>query len=373
MEDPISTTSVPKPRSRARPRASRSGNASASTTAPVTPPTPMSSSPSTENPRVETSGNFWEWSFYEPANRPDAPKKRGECGNPSVCEGEEFWREFWPRCKNAPQILFGNPLGDFVVVGYKSRRTINEAVVSVIREISSFDDEEMTKYRGDLMIFRRTDGKTDGYPPEYLVRCEGENDDTIDISLLLLREGVEKDRPGPHTFAYMRNRVRTILFELLTDYVMTRDAERGILEQTIRETFSHTTSRIWKDPIVKQIYKTTFTRVWRNLLPTSHPQSVGNPKLLLNVRAGLISAEDLASLPPHKLWPEKWQHLEETRILKQIATLEGDEASASTTDMFQCRKCKERKTRYYQMQTRSADEPMTTFIYCVVCGNRWKE
>jgi hypothetical protein len=25
-----------------------------------------------------------------------------------------------------------------------------------------------------------------------------------------------------------------------------------------------------------------------------------------------------------------------------------------------------------QMQTRSADEPMTTFVSCVACGNKWK-
>jgi len=25
-----------------------------------------------------------------------------------------------------------------------------------------------------------------------------------------------------------------------------------------------------------------------------------------------------------------------------------------------------------QAQTRSADEPMTTFVLCYICGNRWK-
>ena len=39
---------------------------------------------------------------------------------------------------------------------------------------------------------------------------------------------------------------------------------------------------------------------------------------------------------------------------------------------FECKRCKQKKTFYYQLQTRSADEAMTTYVYCTVCGNRWK-
>lgn len=39
---------------------------------------------------------------------------------------------------------------------------------------------------------------------------------------------------------------------------------------------------------------------------------------------------------------------------------------------FQCGKCKQRQVSYSQAQTRSADEPMTTFCECLACGNRWK-
>lgn len=40
--------------------------------------------------------------------------------------------------------------------------------------------------------------------------------------------------------------------------------------------------------------------------------------------------------------------------------------------MFQCGKCKGSRTTYFQMQTRSADEPMTTFVTCLGCKNKWK-
>lgn len=36
---------------------------------------------------------------------------------------------------------------------------------------------------------------------------------------------------------------------------------------------------------------------------------------------------------------------------------------------FKCKKCKSDKTHVAQAQTRSADEPMTTFVTCMECGS----
>ena len=40
--------------------------------------------------------------------------------------------------------------------------------------------------------------------------------------------------------------------------------------------------------------------------------------------------------------------------------------------MLTCGKCKMKKTSSYEMQTRSADEPMTIFATCLCCGHRWR-
>lgn len=39
---------------------------------------------------------------------------------------------------------------------------------------------------------------------------------------------------------------------------------------------------------------------------------------------------------------------------------------------FCCSKCSSWRTDYYQLQTRSADEPMTTFVTCYHCNHRWR-
>ena len=57
--------------------------------------------------------------------------------------------------------------------------------------------------------------------------------------------------------------------------------------------------------------------------------------------------------------------------MKQIATLE--KSLMASTDLFECRRCGKRECTYREVQTRSADEPMTIFVLCLGCGNRWKE
>jgi len=56
--------------------------------------------------------------------------------------------------------------------------------------------------------------------------------------------------------------------------------------------------------------------------------------------------------------------------LDEISTTEIKDAEIC--GIFECGRCKSYKTTYYQLQTRSADEPMTTFVTCVNCNKKWK-
>jgi transcription elongation factor S-II len=99
-----------------------------------------------------------------------------------------------------------------------------------------------------------------------------------------------------------------------------------------------------------------------------------NPLLRERVLRGELDAARLVRMTAQELAPaELIEQQRKSREYHMAAITINAARQDATTDMFQCGRCKERKTTYYQMQTRSADEPMTTFITCVNCGHRWKQ
>ncbi|GAV84758.1 TFIIS_C domain-containing protein/TFIIS_M domain-containing protein/Med26 domain-containing protein [Cephalotus follicularis] len=97
-----------------------------------------------------------------------------------------------------------------------------------------------------------------------------------------------------------------------------------------------------------------------------------NPDLRRKVLLGEVKPERLITMSPEEMASEQRQ--QENKEIKQKALFDcerGGQAQAST-DQFKCGRCGQRKCTYYQMQTRSADEPMTTYVTCVNCNNRWK-
>jgi len=112
-----------------------------------------------------------------------------------------------------------------------------------------------------------------------------------------------------------------------------------------------------------------------------------NPDLRENVILGSTQPETLVTLAPEQLATAEnrkerneaeaklkdsrrldWEQANEGKI-NEMCGITGDLLLAS---LFTCGRCKSIKTTSTQKQTRSADEPMTVFVFCLNCGNRWK-
>ena len=117
---------------------------------------------------------------------------------------------------------------------------------------------------------------------------------------------------------------------------------------------------------VNAAYKSKFRQLHFNL------KDEKNPDLRRRVVEGMIPADVLIHLPPEELASDAKREENQRIREKKLFDSAPSSVKQATTDQFQCGKCKARQCTYYQMQTRSADEPMTTFVRCTNCGNAWK-
>ena len=126
--------------------------------------------------------------------------------------------------------------------------------------------------------------------------------------------------------------------------------------------------RNWKSQQFKDIYK----QIARIVLWNTHPKSpIGKSRLLDRVKDGEFALETIPFMTCYELFPEKWKELADRQLIREQKLLEGDRSRA--TDQYKCHRCSKRECTYYELQTRSADEPMTIFITCLNCGKRWRQ
>lgn len=97
-----------------------------------------------------------------------------------------------------------------------------------------------------------------------------------------------------------------------------------------------------------------------------------NPSLRANFICGAITAQRLAKMTPEEMASDEMKTLRDRFVKEAINDAQLATNQGTKTDLLKCGKCKKRNCTYNQLQTRSSDEPMTTFVLCNECGNRWK-
>ena len=145
-----------------------------------------------------------------------------------------------------------------------------------------------------------------------------------------------------------------------------KNIEISIFNWTIQNALHYNTPPAWENNFFKEQYK----RKYVGLLYNFQNEKTNLPD---RIRDGEVKTKDIASLSPDKLHPSG---LYASTIREQeIARLKKEISADKDNDykgIFKCGKCKSNKTTYYQMQTRCADEPMTTFVTCMNCNKKWK-
>ena len=161
----------------------------------------------------------------------------------------------------------------------------------------------------------------------------------------------------PDTF---RVNVRKQINKKLQNEKASLNLEKGIFNYTLKEADNRRIVKKWDNKFFVQIYLNHLKSILCNL----------NDKWIDAINNGEIQSHKLAFMTHQELDYDRWSEMIEAKSKRDKNKFET--TLAASTDTYTCRKCKNNKCTYYQMQTRSADEPMTVYITCICCGNRWK-
>ena len=158
-----------------------------------------------------------------------------------------------------------------------------------------------------------------------------------------------------------RKEIRTYIFSKVQNDKTTNNIEKSIFNFSIKKAGKMKVVKKWNNERFVLIYMNKFKMIFHNLK---------NPIIVEKLRQNNIKPHEMSFLTHVELLSEKWkQQIEDKKLRLETKFFPKIEAS---TDNFTCGKCKSKACTYYQLQTRSADEPMTTFVTCTLCGNRWK-
>jgi hypothetical protein len=134
--------------------------------------------------------------------------------------------------------------------------------------------------------------------------------------------------------------------------------ERAAFNHALRRAAAAGVARSWGNPVFAEGYRGVCLGLLRNARALAD-----------EFGAGRLTPEAAVFARPHELRPELWAELLAHKAARDMAY--GAKPKANT-NIHQCRRCKSRECSFYELQTRSGDEPTTLFLTCLECGNRWR-
>tara|TARA_B100001093_G_C26823685_1_gene1013057 strand:+ start:364 stop:894 length:531 start_codon:yes stop_codon:yes gene_type:complete len=156
--------------------------------------------------------------------------------------------------------------------------------------------------------------------------------------------------------------------QLINDIKISKNIEKSIYNYIIEVSKNRDIIRSWKNKVFYNLYINKSLSIYINLNKKSY---IKNDYLFDKIKSNKIDPKNIAKLSVYDIYPDNWKDLMDKK--SKMDELKYKLKPEAMTDQFKCRKCFSRSCSYYEVQTRSADEPMTQFITCLQCKNRWKQ
>jgi DNA-directed RNA polymerase subunit M/transcription elongation factor TFIIS len=157
-----------------------------------------------------------------------------------------------------------------------------------------------------------------------------------------------------------RTNIRAKLNEKIGHMTHTVNLEKGIFNYALNEAKRNKVVKKWDNPYFVLIYLNRLKTIMNNL----------TENIVKDIHNKIIKPHAVAFMTHQEFCPDKWETLIKTKSIRDMNKFENNIEAA--TDTFTCKKCKSKKCTYYLQQIRSADEPCTIFVNCVICNYRWK-
>jgi DNA-directed RNA polymerase subunit M/transcription elongation factor TFIIS len=167
----------------------------------------------------------------------------------------------------------------------------------------------------------------------------------------------------------IREKVISNFTELLGSQEKAIEFEGYMLKNLVERALKDAIEVDWANRAFWNMYRSRAVTLYENIKGTdSYVQN--NQQLIQKLNSGELSLQSIAEMTSMDLCPSRWKEMIE-KLIEKKKKLYSTEQNASI--FMWCSSCKKKtKCDYYQLQTRSADEPMTTFVTCLECDKRWK-
>jgi DNA-directed RNA polymerase subunit M/transcription elongation factor TFIIS len=165
-----------------------------------------------------------------------------------------------------------------------------------------------------------------------------------------------------------RNSCVKILNKIINDEIISRNIEKNIYNSVIEICKNKNITKNWNNKIFIDLYLSKIRSIYSNINSKSY---IKNTKFLDRIKSGEININNIGKLSVHDIFPDNWKYIMEVQSKRD--KIKYELKPEAMTDTFKCNRCGSRETSYYEVQTRSADEPMTQFITCLNCNARWKQ